>query len=135
MQNKLLIPTDDMIFVFGSNRSGIHGAGAARYAHLNKGAVMYQGEGHFGMSYALPTKGVNISFIPINEVDTHVKKFIKYAKDKQELKFQVTAMGTGLAGFTHLTMSHLFLDAPKNCYFDTLWEQYLGSNFKYWGTF
>jgi len=34
-----------MIFVFGSNRSGIHGAGAAAYAHKNLGAEWGVGEG------------------------------------------------------------------------------------------
>ncbi len=28
-----------MIFVFGSNLAGIHGAGAALYAHKNEGAI------------------------------------------------------------------------------------------------
>ena len=29
----------ELVFVFGSNRSGIHGKGAALYARIHKGAI------------------------------------------------------------------------------------------------
>ena len=38
------------IFCFGSNLSGIHGAGAAKYARLHHGAIMGQGIGLQGSS-------------------------------------------------------------------------------------
>ena len=44
--------TSKMIFVFGSNQAGIHGAGAARFAVLNRSAKFYQPEGLQGQSYA-----------------------------------------------------------------------------------
>ena len=46
---------EDEIFVFGSNLKGIHGAGAALFARTHCGAVLGQGEGLQGQSYALPT--------------------------------------------------------------------------------
>ena len=54
-----------MIFVFGSNKSGIHGAGAAKYALEHKGAQWGIGEGIVGESYALPTKGWNSRVHPL----------------------------------------------------------------------
>lgn len=48
--------TSNMIFVFGSNLSGIHGAGAAHFAMQKMGAIYGQGQGLQGQSYALPTK-------------------------------------------------------------------------------
>ena len=43
------------IFVFGSNLQGMHGGGAAFVALRNFGAVMGQGVGLQGQSYAIPT--------------------------------------------------------------------------------
>ena len=45
----------DDIFVFGSNLAGNHAAGAARTAVERFGAVMGQGVGVQGRSYAIPT--------------------------------------------------------------------------------
>ena len=46
---------EDEIFVFGSNLSGNHVGGAARVALEHFGAVMGQGVGIQGRSYAIPT--------------------------------------------------------------------------------
>ena len=46
---------DDEIFVFGSNLAGAHAGGAARVAVEKFGAVMGQGVGLQGQSYAIPT--------------------------------------------------------------------------------
>lgn len=46
---------EDEVFVFGSNLAGIHGGGAAKVAYQKFGAVMGQGVGIQGQSYAIPT--------------------------------------------------------------------------------
>ena len=46
---------EDEIFVFGSNLEGRHLGGAARTALRHFGAVMGQGVGLQGQSYAIPT--------------------------------------------------------------------------------
>ncbi len=43
------------IFVFGSNLKGMHGGGAAYIAYRKFGAIMGQGVGLQGQSYAIPT--------------------------------------------------------------------------------
>ena len=43
------------IFVFDSNLDGMHGGGSARMARLYFGAVMGNGDGPQGQSYAIPT--------------------------------------------------------------------------------
>jgi hypothetical protein len=127
--------TDDMIFVFGSNLSGIHGAGAARYAHEHKGAPMGHGVGQWGNSYALPTKGRDITFMPLSEVSDYVDDFIKYASDNPHLTFQITQVGCGLAGFKSEQIAPLFCTCPANCWFDTAWKPWLPSSANFWGTF
>ncbi len=48
---------EDEVFVFGSNLAGMHAGGAARVAYERFGAVMGQGVGMQGQSYAIPTMG------------------------------------------------------------------------------
>lgn len=124
-----------MIFVFGSNLSGIHGAGAARIAHEKHGAMMGIGEGLVGNSYALPTKGYKISYIPLQEVYPHITKFINFAEERHDLEFQVTCVGCGLAGFKNKEIAPMFSLAPSNCFFDKKWMPWLGRNRRYWGTY
>lgn len=126
---------DDMIFVFGSNKSGIHGAGAARYAYERLGAEWGVGEGPTGKCYALPTKGKKIEFIPIGEVEDAVIAFLHYARKKSNQQFKVTAVGCGLGGFKHEQIAPFFRYASSNCYFDEVWRPYLGKEANYWGTF
>lgn len=123
------------IFVFGSNLSGIHGAGSAKQAYMYHGAIRGQGEGLQGDSYALPTKGYNITFMSKVRVAYYVHRFLEFARAHPELQFKVTCVGCGLAGFTDKEIAPLFEGAPENCMFDTAWEPWLGETVHYWGTF
>jgi hypothetical protein len=124
-----------MVFVFGSNLAGVHGAGAARYAMQHEGAVWKEGIGYYGNSYALPTKDHNIETLPLQQIKYFVSEFIKFANDHPELQFKVTRIGCGLAGFTDEQIAPMFKGAPANCLFDDAWIPYLtGLRFKYWGT-
>lgn len=121
------------VFVFGSNLAGIHGAGAARTAHKHHGAIWHQGFGHHGNSFAIPTKDNTIHTLPLDRVKGYVEMFIAYAKANPELKFQVTRIGCGLAGYRDEQIAPLFFNAPVNCEFDLAWEGILGSDRAYWG--
>jgi hypothetical protein len=122
------------VFVFGSNKSGIHGAGAAKYAHENLGAEMGIGEGPTGLCYALPTKGYRIEKISLEEIQKSVDTFIEFAKDVPQNDFKVTKVGCGLGGYRNQDIAPMFKDAPDNCYFDEDWKPWLGPNRKYWGS-
>lgn len=128
--------TDNMIFVFGSNLSGIHGAGAANYANLKRGAEWGKCLGLMGTSYAIPTKNRDVrSTLPLSSIQLYVKHFIIEAKDNlKDKEFQVTCIGCGLAGLDHADIAPMFKDAPDNCYFDTLWQPYLPKK-NFWGSF
>lgn len=127
-----------MIFVFGSNLSGIHGAGAARTALQTRGAKWGCGEGLTGTCYALPTKGLNISFMDLDRVHESVTKFMKYAYDNPGATFMVTQVGCGLGGFTKEEIAPLFEYCAyegSNCLFDSAWSDLLPETAKFWGTF
>lgn len=94
------------IFVFGSNLAGRHHGGAARVAVNRFGAIMGQGEGLQGRSYAIPTMQGGL-----NTIRPYVEKFIEFAKREQALTFYVTKIGCGIAGFRISEIAPLFKDA------------------------
>lgn len=122
-----------MIFVFGSNLAGRHGAGAALFAKRNHGAKYGQGIGRQGNSYAIPTKDENLNPLPLDEIAKHVSEFLDYARRNQEELFQVTKIGCGLAGFTVEQIAPMFYNSPKNCIlseeFDECLKRTAGSSF------
>jgi hypothetical protein len=122
------------IFVFGSNEAGYHGAGAARFAEQFLGAVNKVGNGPTGLCYALPTKSRTIRTLPLHIVQRYVEQFNRYAEDNPGITFKVTQVGCGLAGFTGADIAPFFTKSPSNCFFDLAWEEFLPSNFKFWGT-
>src|SRR5688572_4221274 len=111
------------IFVFGSNREGRHGAGAAKAALKFHGAVYGQAEGRQGNSYAIVTKELRKDQPPVTleEVQRGVWVFLKYAADHPEVIFQVTPIGTGLAGFKPSEIAPMFKGASSNVLLPTLW--------------
>jgi hypothetical protein len=123
-----------MIFVFGSNEAGRHGAGAARYAHTARGAKYGVGVGRTGECYAIPTKDMRIQSLPLHTIQEYVNGFIEHAKKATDCDFQVTCIGCGLAGYKHEDIAPMFQGAPANCYFDEKWKPWLGDTVEYWGT-
>ena len=102
------------IFVFGSNLKGIHGAGAARTAREQYGAKFGQGEGLTGEAYAIPTKYDPSRTLPLNAIKGHVDKFLTFAREHPNMNFTLTAIGTGLAGYTHEQIAPMFVGYPNN---------------------
>lgn len=111
-----------MIFVFGSNLAGRHGAGAALFALQNHGARYGQGVGRQGNSYAIPTKDFSIKTLPLIEIHFHVRDFLDYASKHPELEFQVTRIGCGLAGYSDEDIAPFFKNAPSNCSLPNGWR-------------
>ena len=94
------------IFVFGSNLAGMHGGGAARVARNKFGAVMGQGVGLQGQSYAIPTMQGGVETIA-----PYVDEFIRFADCHNDMTFLVTRIGCGIAGFTDAEIAPLFTKA------------------------
>ena len=96
---------NNQIFVFGSNEHGRHGGGAAYTAVKKFGAIMGQGEGLQGQSYAIPTME------GIDSMRKAIDRFIEYAKEHPELTFLVTRIGCGIAGYREEEVAPLFAEA------------------------
>ena len=111
---------DNEIFVFGSNLAGMHGGGAARVARLRFGAVLGNGVGIQGQSYAIPTMQGGVETIR-----PYVDDFIAYAQQHPSLHFLVTPIGCGIAGFEPEDIAPLFegAKAVKNISLpESFWE-------------
>ena len=100
-----LLPNE--IFVFGSNYAGRHGKGAAKQA-LKFGAIRGQGVGLMGQTYGIATKDRDLKVLPLSSIQAQIRKFLEYAYLHQELRFLVTPIGCGLAGYKPKDIAPLF---------------------------
>lgn len=90
------------IFVFGSNASGYHGGGAAAFAMHKFGAIWGQGEGLQGQCYAIPTME------GMDNMKAAIERFTQFADQHPELRFLVTRVGCGIAGYSVREVAPLF---------------------------
>jgi hypothetical protein len=132
-ENRFNPQIEDMVFVFGSNEAGIHGAGAALYARNHRNARMGVSFGPTGSCFAIPTKDERIRTLALGDIKSYVNNFNIYASENTSLKFQVTQIGCGLAGLKPENIAVMFHRSPSNCYFDLAWYEYLTKH-KFWGT-
>lgn len=126
-------PSDDTIFVFGSNPEGRHGAGAAKIAREQFGAKYGVGEGLTGNAYALPTKDLRVKenkalrSIPKETIIDSIKKLYQVAFEHPDKQFKVAYRNTDTAslnGYTGLEMIEMFKEAgsiPSNIVFSKEW--------------
>lgn len=127
-------PEPNTIFVFGSNPEGRHGAGAAKIAKEQFGAIYGQGEGLQGNAYALPTKDLRVkennSLKSIDEktIINSIKKLYEVAKQNPARQFKIAYTNTtekSLNGYTGIEMIEMFNQAgevPNNIVFSEEWN-------------
>lgn len=111
------------VFVFGSNEAGRHGAGAALAARKHHGAVYGVGRGRTGNAYAIPTKDARLRVRPLADIRRDVDAFLAYAAGRPDLRFQVTPIGCGLAGYRPDQIAPMFEGAPNNCDLPNGWKR------------
>ena len=128
-----ITPEANTIFVFGSNTEGIHGAGAAKVAREQFGAIYGQGQGLHGNSYALPTKDLRVKenrglrSISKEDIVESIKKLYETARQHPFKMFKIAyrnTHSTSLNGYTGLEMIDMFLEAgpiPDNIIFSQEW--------------
>lgn len=124
-KDNTLPTTSDYIFVYGSNLAGRHGKGAALIAKEKFGAVYGIGIGLKNRSYGIPTKDKYINTLPISEIAKYISHFKEFTHDNPNLKFWVTSIGCGLAGYKNVDIAPLFRKCNFNCNFPIHWKPYL----------
>ena len=112
----------DELFVFGSNINGFHTGGAAGQAVIQFGAVMGQGEGLQGQSYAIPTVGNSFS-----DLKKAIERFTEFVVLHPQKKFVLSAIGCGNAGYTPGQIAPLFKTAYEfgNVYVPSIFLPYV----------
>jgi ribosomal protein L24 len=114
-------------FVFGSNDKGIHGKGAALDAKTFYGAAKFHGRGFTGKCYAIATKDKDFVRHRIEDVSAQIRHLITVegvTEENKKLKFLVTRVGCGYAGFTDEQMAPLWANSPENFYFPPEWKKF-----------
>lgn len=140
--------SDNQVFVFGSNRQGFHGAGAAGYASFGiaggnhwrsfdyakkpngwignwniKGVAKGFQQGMRGKSYAIPTvdrAGAKRS-LTLVEIAENIAEMYAFAKEHPEWEFLVAQENKmGLNGYTPVEMAQAFnaVPIPDNIIFE-----------------
>ena len=132
-------PEEGIVFVFGSNPQGRHGAGAAKVAREQFGAVYGQGEGLQGNSYALPTKDLRViknngfRSISPQQIERNIMTLYNAARQHPDKRFCVAytnTEATSLNGYTGKEMAQMFIESagkeniPENIIFSESWIQY-----------
>jgi len=133
-------PGREIVFVFGSNPEGRHGAGAAKVAVDRFGAKYGQGEGLQGNAYALPTKDLRVKenrglrSVPEEKITEGVRRLYETARQHPEKEFCVAYRNTvqaSLNGYTGVEMIKMFLaagDPPSNIVFSQEWAKEIRSS-------
>ena len=96
------------IFVFGSNRAGRHGAGAAKLAKNRFGAEYGVGRWMTGQCYAIPTKDFKLNVMPLEAIQAEVEIFSQFTRRRMDRIFLVTELGCGLAGYRPEEIAPMF---------------------------
>lgn len=150
---------DNEIFVFGSNPTGIHGAGAAKAA-LKFGAKMGFSRGLSGKTYGLVTKNLTgkAGFIEKSTgivydkegecsvspqmISSNIDELYEFAKKNPQMNFLITYQNEldsfgnpkkTLNGYTTNEMMSLFIidkDIPQNIIFHNSYQHFLELHFK-----
>ncbi len=110
---------DNEVFVFGSNLKGLHVSGAAAVAR-KWGAIWGEGIGLHGQTYAIPTMQGGV-----DTIKPYVDEFLSFAKSNPNLKFFVTEIGCGIAGFKVEEIAPLF----KNVFVENIKNVFLPESF------
>ena len=104
-----ITPDANTIFVFGSNTEGRHGAGAAKVAREQFGAIYGQCQGLQGNAYALPTKDLRVKenrglrSISKEDIVESIKKLYETARQHPVKLFKIAyrnTHSTSLNGYT-----------------------------------
>lgn len=147
----------NQIFVFGSNPSGIHGAGSAKVA-IKFGALYGKGRGLVGQTYALPTKNLKSNFfeketgilyektgdcsISKEQIINNIRELYGIAIDNPNKEFLIAYtfdqdfsgnILKGLNGYNSLEMLEMFLNLdniPENIIFHQSYFDFLKENEK-----
>jgi hypothetical protein len=120
-----LIPTGDVIWVFGANTSGRHLRGDARIAANHFGAVQGVFSGPTGRAYAIATYNDKSQALRITDIQWAIKAFLTWARSHPQQCYVIARIGGGQGGLSDQRIAPLFAQASSNCVLPQAWSPYL----------
>jgi hypothetical protein len=108
--------------VVGTNLAGHHGAGAAFQALKDFGLKEGIAEGICGKTYAFPTLEREMTQRGHKALERSRDRFFSTARALPEKEFLMTAVGTGIAGYSVEEMKSLFENPPANVVLPMEWS-------------
>lgn len=125
-----IIPEDNTIYVFGSNKKGNHIYGYALIAKKYFGAVENEGCGLFGNSYALPMyENIGKRDISESEIKKNIEDLYKIASSNLDKIFKISFNkcldNMSLSGYSEKEIAEMFKDiveTPPNIIFPEHWR-------------
>lgn len=108
---------EDSVFVFGSNLAGTHQGGAAKIAHQHFGAMKGVGRGWSGQSFAIPTMNEHLQQMPLSQIQHYIEDFKIYTQNHPKIKYFITAIGCGVAGYKVEEIAPMFKGISHNVIF------------------
>lgn len=112
--NRIAALRPNEIFVFGSNLLGRHMGGAARLARRVFNAETGVAEGLTGQAYAFPTLDEEMRRVSSGLLRTSFVRLLNFALEHPMLKFYLTEVGCGIAGWQVDTVRELLWEAVKS---------------------
>lgn len=113
------------VFVFGSNLAGTHAGGAAKIALLHFGAMKGAGRGWAGQSYAIPTMNEHLQQMPLSQIASYIDDFKIYTKNHPKMKYFITAVGCGVAGYKVEEIAPMFKGISHNVIFPSSFRPFV----------
>jgi hypothetical protein len=105
----------NQIFVFGTNKLGLHGGGAAYQAHRDFGALYGVAEGPTGgQTYGIVTLDKDMKKVPLSYIEKQAERLALVAMANPDYEFLLTPVGTGIAGYSVEDIAPLFQGMPEN---------------------
>lgn len=102
------------IIVVGTNIVGNHAGGAARQAADDFELEDGIGEGLCGQTYAFPTLNERMEQYDYGTLCSIREAFYRCAKAHTGMRFLLTKVGCGIAGYPEEMMRSLFTNVPEN---------------------
>ena len=104
----------NQIIIVGTNEKGEHYGGAAAQAHAYFGLEWGISEGLSGPTYAFPTLDKNMKQRTLEEIAKSRDLLYECSRSNPDKEFLLTAVGTGIAGFSPEVIGELFKNLPSN---------------------
>ncbi len=105
--------------------AGQHAGGAARTAKEFFGAVEGVGRGWAGQSFAIPTMNEHLQQMPLSQIQHYVDDFKIYAKNHPKMKYFLTSIGCGIAGYTVEEIAPMFKGIAHNVIFPSSFRPFV----------